>query len=68
MNIAIDEVPKDGKANEAISEFLANILGTQKANIHLKTGGKSKSKIFLIENKTPTECYESLASVIVNKE
>jgi len=44
--------PVEGKANEALLDYLASCLGLRKRQIHLQSGQKSRHKIVLVEGVT----------------
>ncbi len=46
FKITVKELPKDGKANEAIAKALAERLGVARSRIRLDSGFSSRSKIF----------------------
>lgn len=50
LKIRIKAPPVDGKANVAIAEFLAEILGTAKSAVSLESGQTSRLKVFRIKN------------------
>lgn len=49
LKIKIQSPPEDGKANQALIEFLAKVLGLPKKQISLQYGEKSRNKRILIE-------------------
>lgn len=53
VEIAIDSPPVDGKANEGIQEYLAEVLQVRKNTITLISGAKSREKIFSLVGVTP---------------
>lgn len=53
VNIAIDAPPREGEANIALAEYLAEILGIKKRDVTLCCGGKSHEKIFRADGITP---------------
>ena len=48
LKIALTAPPVDGKANEALLRYLAEILGVSLSRIELKSGQTSRSKMVLI--------------------
>lgn len=50
VKIKITAPPIEGRANDAIIEFLSELLGIAKKKIHLYRGDTSKNKIFQIED------------------
>lgn len=49
LEIFVPERAVDGKANQAVIKLLSKKFGTPKTKITLKTGTKSKFKIFEID-------------------
>jgi len=49
LKIAIDAPPADGKANEALLDFLAAVSSIPRRRIHLHKGATSRDKIVRIE-------------------
>jgi len=49
LKIAIDAPPADGKANEALLDFVAAITSTPRRHIHLHKGATSRDKTVRIE-------------------
>jgi uncharacterized protein (TIGR00251 family) len=54
LKIKVKAPPRDGEANEAVIEFLAEVLKISKSRVHLIHGESSRQKNFLIE-LPPTE-------------
>lgn len=48
LKIAVQAPPVDGAANEAITDYLAEVLGLSRKNIGLKSGATGRKKVFLI--------------------
>lgn len=55
INIAIDEEPTEGKANEGLVEFISEIFGVRKSNVTLSRGHRGRNKVFLVEGVDPEE-------------
>lgn len=49
LNIYVNELPIEGKANEAIIRLLANFFKVSKAEVKIIKGLKSKNKIIEIK-------------------
>ena len=60
LKIKIKSPPIDGKANECIEKFFAELLGLPKKNIELIHGEKSKQKTLLVRGTTITEVKTKL--------
>ncbi|NUQ28634.1 MAG: DUF167 domain-containing protein [Acidobacteriaceae bacterium] len=60
LKIALTTPPVDGKANEALLRYLAEILGLPQNRIVLKSGQTSRSKMVLIREMPAVEVTERL--------
>jgi uncharacterized protein YggU (UPF0235/DUF167 family) len=49
LQVAVQAPPRDGEANVAIAESLADKLGVRKHDVTLAIGGKSKDKVFRVQ-------------------
>jgi hypothetical protein len=61
LKIAVEAQPIDGRANEALIAFLAEVFGLQKHAVELKTGELSRSKVFLLRGVTLARATSALA-------
>jgi len=61
LKIAVQAQPIEGRANEALIAFLAEILGVPKNAIELKSGEMSRSKVFLLRGVTLARARAALA-------
>ncbi|MBQ7501960.1 DUF167 domain-containing protein [bacterium] len=50
----------EGKANAALQEYLAKILGLKRRQVSLKIGDKSRRKVIFAEGLTAAEAEECL--------
>ena len=48
LKIAVQAPPVEGRANEALVAFLANVCGIPKRSVELVSGELSRSKVFLL--------------------
>ena len=46
LEVAIDAPAREGEANAALSDFLAETLKVKKRQVTLRSGGKSREKVF----------------------
>lgn len=53
LKIALMAPAVDGKANQALTQFLKETLNVRAADIEITTGGKARCKILKIKTKTP---------------
>jgi len=50
LKIKTNSPPTDGQANRDVSKQLAAVFGVPPSDVRLKSGAKSRDKIFLIDN------------------
>eukprot|EP00897_Mesotaenium_endlicherianum_P006345 jgi/Mesen1/5739/ME000029S05052 len=60
VGVQIDAPPRDGEANSALLEFIAEVLGVKKRQVSLSVGSKSRSKVVLVEGVTAGGAAASL--------
>lgn len=48
LKVAVQSPPVDGAANDALTDFLCEVLGLSRKNIGLKSGLSSRKKVFAI--------------------
>lgn len=60
LRIRVKEPPVDGKANDALIEYLAKILGVRKNRIEILAGEKGLDKIVTILDMDAEEVQEKL--------
>ena len=48
LKIAVHAPPLEGRANQALIAFLADLFSVPRANVELLSGGLSRSKVFLL--------------------
>jgi len=61
LKILVQAQPIEGRANEALIAFLADVFGLQKNAVELKAGGLSRSKVFLLRGVTMARARVALA-------
>ncbi|HZU96607.1 MAG TPA: DUF167 domain-containing protein [Planctomycetota bacterium] len=49
LKLGVSAAPDKGKANKALAELLAEVLGTKKSAVSLVSGETSREKVFRIE-------------------
>lgn len=54
LKIAVQAPPLEGRANAALSEFLAEMFDVPKSAVELVSGELSRSKVFLLRGVTMT--------------
>lgn len=60
VKISITTPPTDGRANEALVEFIANLLRIPRARIALVSGATGRSKLLRITGKSAAEVQAAL--------
>lgn len=61
LKVAVNAPPVEGRANQALISFLAEIFGVAKSAVELSSGEASRSKVFLIRGITPTQANSVIA-------
>ncbi len=64
LKIAIQAPPIEGRANDALIEFLAKFFSLPRANIVLMSGESSRTKIFLLRGIAFAHIRSALANII----
>jgi hypothetical protein len=64
LKIALAQPPVDGRANEALIAFVAELLGLPKSRVHLVGGASSRQKLVRVEGKSAAEIEAALSPVI----
>ncbi len=49
LKLQVQAPPVDGAANKACQKFLAKLIGLSKSDVMLKSGAKSREKVFLLK-------------------
>jgi uncharacterized protein (TIGR00251 family) len=60
VKIRLTAPPVDGKANQTLIEYLADILGVKPAKIEIISGLTSRDKIVTVLDLTPEEVQEKI--------
>jgi uncharacterized protein len=63
LKIAVHAPPIEGRANDALIAFLANLFSIPRRNIALLSGETNRSKVFLLRGATAGEVEGRLAGV-----
>lgn len=63
LKIAVHAQPLEGRANQALIEFLAETFSAPKSSIEIISGELSRSKIFLLRGVTAKSAEELLERV-----
>ncbi len=62
LKLAINAPPIDGRANEAVIEFFAELFAIPRAAIQILAGEKSRTKLIRIEGKSAEEITAALTA------
>jgi len=60
LKIAVQAPPVEGRANSALTEFLAEMFGLAKNRVELVSGELSRSKVFLLRGVTVERAHAKL--------
>ena len=60
VKIAIKSPPVDGKANRALCEFIADMLGVPTGTVHLVSGATGRDKRLHVAGRSPEEVRTAL--------
>jgi uncharacterized protein (TIGR00251 family) len=63
LKVCVTQAPEKGKANKAIIEVLAKLLGLKKSQFELISGDTSHQKRFLVRAITVDELTQRIASL-----
>ena len=61
IKIRLTAPPVEGKANDALVKFLAQVLGTSRAQVEIVRGAKSKQKIVRVRGLTAEQLQNKIA-------
>lgn len=64
VSIAIDAEAREGKANAAMSEFLAEVLGLRARDVTLCQGAKGRHKTFVVHRLSADEVRARLQAAL----
>jgi len=65
LKIALHAPPVDGRANEALIEFLAQLVGLPKASVAILSGLSSRSKVCAIKGIAEKSANEKLSNLCI---
>ncbi|GJP53908.1 hypothetical protein CLOM_g13031 [Closterium sp. NIES-68] len=68
VGVAIDAPAREGEANAAILEFMADVLGVRKRQVSLQIGSRSREKVVLVEGVSAQEALSSLQRAMGTRE
>jgi uncharacterized protein len=64
LKLAVTQAPEKGKANLAIQQLIADLLGAKRSQIELVGGETASRKQFLIRGLTAEQIEQTIAAVL----
>jgi uncharacterized protein (TIGR00251 family) len=64
LKVAVTAPPDQGRANQALVEFLGEVLALKRSQVALLRGESSRQKRFLIRDLTPPQLQRRLATLL----
>ncbi|CAI5942409.1 unnamed protein product [Closterium sp. NIES-65] len=64
VGVAIDAPAREGEANAALLEFMADVLGVRKRQVSLQIGSKSRGKVVVVEGVSSQEVLFALQKAV----
>jgi uncharacterized protein (TIGR00251 family) len=64
LKIAVNALPVEGRANEALIAFLAELFSLPKSAIELASGASSRNKVFLMRGVSPAKAEAAIKAVL----
>ena len=61
LKIAVQAPPVEGRANEALVAFLADLFQISRARVRVVAGGLNRCKVFLLNGVTAAQARQTLA-------
>lgn len=61
LTVAVAAPPLEGKANEALLTYLADVLGLGRGQLSLRRGSRSRDKLVMVEGLAPQQIAARLA-------
>ena len=62
LKVCVTQAPEKGKANKAVAELLAKLLGLRKSQIEIVSGETAHQKRFLVHGIAPADLAERIAT------
>jgi uncharacterized protein len=64
VKIALQAPPVEGRANEALVEFLAELLGVRRADVAIVSGEHGRNKVVVVRGKTASDVVAVMEKAI----
>ena len=65
LKIALQAPPIDGRANAALTGYLAELFGLPKLSVQIASGHASRSKVCALRGVTPARVQQTILSLLV---
>jgi uncharacterized protein (TIGR00251 family) len=62
--IRVGAAPERGRANDALVELMAEVLGVPRADVSIVSGGSGRSKVVAVEGMTAEDAERRLRAAI----
>jgi uncharacterized protein len=62
LKVALSAPPVDGRANEALIEFFADLFRVPRSAVSVVSGAQSRSKVLRVAGRTAAELLDQLAA------
>jgi uncharacterized protein (TIGR00251 family) len=66
VKIALQAPPVEGRANAALIEFLAELLGTARSAIEISGGQNARNKRIVVRGKSPMDVATAIAIALAH--
>lgn len=60
VGVQIDAPAREGEANAALLEYIAEVLGIKRRQVSLGSGSRSREKVVTVEGLTVDKVYEAI--------
>lgn len=67
LRVSVTAPPLEGRANEAVLRFIAEILGVRRSRVSLVSGETSREKVIAIDGLTQAEAVARLNAALSGK-
>ncbi|AXC09847.1 hypothetical protein ACPOL_0470 [Acidisarcina polymorpha] len=63
LKVALNAPPLDGRANQAMVEFFAELLGVARSQVNILAGEKSRAKVIRVQGLTAEDVLSAIRRV-----
>jgi uncharacterized protein len=64
LKVALQAPPVEGRANEALVEFLAELLGVRRSDIAIAAGEHARNKIFVVRGRNAADVAAAVENAL----